>query len=201
MSRGDLFVVSAPSGAGKSTILKAVLADISGIAFSISHTTRPQRPGERDGVDYFFVSQPRFQEMIEQGAFLEWALVHGNYYGTSRVFVEEMLSRGEDIVLDIDVQGAFQIKEKLPEAVLIFVAPPSLNELERRLRRRGTEDDATIELRLFNAVSEIKAIPSYDYVVVNDLLDKAVEDMKTIILSRRLKTRRVLPMLPKEFLE
>lgn len=199
MTKGDLFIVSAPSGAGKSTILRSVLSRMDGIAFSISHTTRPMRAGEQEGVDYFFVSQERFQEMVRQDAFLEWAEVHGNFYGTSKGFVEEVRSSGRDVVLDIDVQGAFQVKEKVPDAVLVFVLPPSMEELERRLRHRGTEDDSTISLRLANARAELEAVSRYDFIVVNDELERAVQGMEAIILSRRLSARRMLPILPEEF--
>ena len=187
---GDLFIVSAPSGAGKSTILRSLFAQMEGLSFSVSHTTRPMRAGEVEGKDYFFVSRQEFREMVSRGAFLEWAEVHGNLYGTSRSNVEQQLRQGTDLILDVDVQGAAQVKARFPEAVTVFVVPPSMEVLEERLRKRGTEDEATLQLRLDNAAREMRSAGFYDYIIVNDLLDRAVEEMRTIIAARRLSARR-----------
>ncbi len=187
---GTLFVVSAPSGAGKSTILRRVLAGIPAAAFSVSHTTRPPRPGEEHGRDYFFVSQEEFAAMRRSGAFLEAAEVHGNWYGTSRGAVEEMLGRGVDVLLDIDVQGALQVRAAGLVAVFVFIVPPSLAELERRLRGRGTDSDEVIRRRLANAREELLAASRYDHIVVNDDLDRAVAMVQAVILARRSQFRR-----------
>lgn len=192
MSTGKLLILSAPSGAGKTTLLKRVMADLPGLVFSISHTTRQPRNGERDGVDYYFVDRLRFEAMREQGAFLEWAEVHGNLYGTSREAVLEQLAAGMDVVLDIDVQGAAQIRDavELPLASL-FITPPSLMELERRLRGRGTDQEETIRLRLQNARQEMAAASGYDYLVVNEDLEQAVETLKAIVIAERSRGHRL----------
>lgn len=190
MSRGTLFVISAPSGTGKTTILKKVMSATGNLSFSISHTTRAPRAGEQDGVDYHFVDRDRFVAMRDQGAFLEWAEVHGNFYGTSRAAVDATLADGVDIVLDIDVQGCRQVREAAADAVSLFVVPPSWEELERRLTGRGTDSDETIRLRLANARHEMADVVHYDYVVVNDDLDKAVATMLAIIHAERSRHRR-----------
>ncbi len=189
---GQLFILSAPSGAGKTTILKKVMAEITGLTFSVSHTTRSPRSGEQDGVDYHFVSVDEFQDMQKQDLFLEWAEVHGNFYGTSRPAVLQQLEQGQDVVLDIDVQGAEIIRksESVP-AVSVFVAPPSLEELERRLRGRGTESDETVELRLQNAAREMKAAPGYDYLVINDELEQATATLQAVIIAERSRGHRL----------
>lgn len=189
--RGRLFIVSAPSGAGKSTLLKHVLDAEHGIEFSVSTTTRPQRPGECDGVEYHFTDAVTFKRLIDEGEFIEYARVHGNYYGTRRRTVEAALSRGADLLLDIDVQGAKEIRKQLPEAVSIFIMPPSLRALEERLRRRGTETEEQIQRRLKNAIEEIRHSKDYDYVVVNDDLATATARMIEIIRTeRRMSVRR-----------
>lgn len=190
MSRGTLFVISAPSGTGKTTILKKVMATIGGLSFSISHTTRAPRTGEQEGVDYHFVDRERFVAMRDDGAFLEWAEVHGNFYGTSRVAVDAGLADGIDIVLDIDVQGCRQVREAATDAVSLFVVPPSWEELERRLTGRGTDSEETIRLRLDNARQEMADVIHYDYVVVNDVLESAVATMSAIIYAERSRYRR-----------
>ena len=187
---GTLFVVSAPSCAGKSTILHQVLEEIPAVAFSVSHTTRSPRAGEAHGRDYFFVSQQEFAAMRRGGAFLEAAEVHGNWYGTSRGAVEEMLGRGVDVLLDIDVQGALQVRASGLAAVFIFIVPPSLTELERRLRGRGTDSDEVIRRRLANARQELRAASRYDHIVVNDELNQAVRMVEAVILARRSQFRR-----------
>lgn len=190
--RGKLLVVSAPSGAGKSTILREVLAQTPALAFSVSHTTRAPRPGERDGVDYHFVSRETFLTMREAGAFLESAEVHGNGYGTGRQGVEAALASGVDIILDIDVQGARQVRQAMPEALTVFIVPPSWEELERRLRGRGTESEDKVRLRLANARQEVEEAPLYNFVVVNDRLDEAVTAFRSILLAERCRGRRGL---------
>ncbi|MDA8159152.1 MAG: guanylate kinase [Desulfobacteraceae bacterium] len=191
MSGGQLFVVSAPSGAGKTTVLKAVLSTLPAVGFSVSHTTRPPRPGEVEGRDYFFVSSDEFSRRRQRGDFLEWAEVHGNLYGTSRQAVTDRLAQGQDCVLDIDVQGARQLREHRDlNPVFVFIAPPSLTELERRLTGRQTESAATLALRLANARTELAALDLYDYVIVNDDLSQAQTLLAALILERRARGRR-----------
>lgn len=191
MSRGTLFIISAPSGTGKTTIMKKIMAVLPGLVFSVSHTTRSPREGERPGIDYHFVSQAEFVRMREEGAFLESAQVHSNFYGTSRRAVEECLSRGEDVFLDIDVQGASQLKKGLTDdAVFVFIAPPSWEELSRRLVERSTDSPETIELRCRNARQEMQSVDLYDYLVVNDRLNEAVDTLRAIIIAERGRRRR-----------
>lgn len=191
MNRGNLFVISAPSGAGKSTILKKLLASLPNLAFSVSHTTRTPRPGESNGREYHFVDRPAFEEMRNKQAFLEWAEVHGNLYGTSRKAIEDQQAKGIDVFLDIDVQGARQLRDcGHPGAVFIFIAPPSLAELEKRLRGRGTDPEATVQLRLNNARREMEDAERYDYLIINDRLDEAVEVLRSVIIAERCKSRR-----------
>jgi len=189
---GDLFVISAPSGAGKTTILKEVFSQLKRIAFSVSHTTRAPRPGEVDGKDYFFVDEKSFLTLQKSGGFLEWAKVHGNYYGTSNKAVTDQLEKGMDIVLDIDVQGAEQIATSSLSATSIFVVPPSYEELKRRLTDRNTDAPEKIKLRLENAIAEITKADIYDFIIVNDDLIEAVEIMKSIIIAKRASGRRGL---------
>lgn len=198
MSRGHLFVISAPSGAGKTTILKELLRRLPAIGFSVSHTTRPPRPGEVHGQDYFFVSKEQFTALIQAGDFLEWAEVHGNCYGTSGGAVNTKLEQGQDLILDIDVQGACQLKARQQEleATFIFISPPSLAELERRLRGRQTDTEETIALRLKNAGQELQAAPGYDYLIVNDDLEQARAMLTAIILEKRAAARRGFDGLP-----
>lgn len=192
MIKGKLFVISAPSGAGKTTILKRIMDDVAGLTFSVSHTTRNPRSGERDGVEYHFVSREHFQSMIGDGLFLEYAEVHGNLYGTSREAIEKQLEQGLDVVLDIDVQGAEILRKTgQPEATFIFIAPPGLGELESRLRGRGTESEETIGLRLKNAEIEMRAAGDYDYLIINEFLDEAEKVLTGIILAERAKAHRL----------
>lgn len=192
MTTGKLFIVSAPSGAGKTTLLKKVMADLPGLAFSVSHTTRLPRGGEQDGVDYHFVSRDRFEAMREQCFFLEWAEVHGNLYGTSRLAVLDQLAKGQDIILDIDVQGAAILRKSaaIPAASL-FIAPPSLPELERRLRGRGTDSEETILLRLKNARMEMQAALDYEYLIVNADLGQAIDTLRAIVIAERSRGHRL----------
>ena len=197
MSEAFLLVISAPSGCGKTTILRKVMAELPGLVFSVSHTTRPPRPGEQDGRDYHFVDRAQFQELCDQhpSGFLEWAEVHGNYYGTSRQAVENKLRAGMDVVLDIDVQGAAQIQRNA-EPVSVFIAPPSLAELERRLRERGTESSESLALRLANAEQELQDTDRYSYLIVNDRLDEAVQSLQAVIIAERCRRRRSLAGTP-----
>ncbi len=179
-----LFVISGPSGCGKSTLIKKVRRSLGDLEFSVSHTTRPPRPSEKDGVDYDFVPEKTFERMVREKRFLEWARVHGHLYGTSRTEVERK-SRRRDVVLDIDIQGARQIRSRVPGAVLIFVMPPVAAELRRRLRRRHEDSREDVERRLRNARAEIRAYDEFDYVVVNDDLDRAAADLKAVIVASR----------------
>lgn len=192
MTTGKLFILSAPSGAGKTTLLKRVMADLPGLAFSVSHTTRLPRTGEHDGVDYHFVSRGRFEAMREQGVFLEWAEVHGNLYGTSRPAVLAQLATGLDVILDIDIQGTAILRNSaaIPSASL-FITPPSLSELERRLRGRGTDSEETILLRLKNAGKEMQAAVDYEYLIVNDRLEQAVDTLRAIVIAERSRGHRL----------
>lgn len=185
-----VLVVSAPSGAGKSTICRELLGRNEDIVFSVSTTTRDRRPDEVEGEDYCFVNDEEFDEMVAEGEFLEWANVHGECYGTSREVVLDELRANRDVVLDIDVQGARQIKEILPSAVLIFIVPPSMEELERRLNNRDTETPEEIQKRLTNARREIQSVDLYDYVVVNDEVEEAVSDLECIRRAERNRLSR-----------
>jgi len=182
-------VVSAPSGAGKSTVLSRVVAEMEGLRFSVSHTTRPPRQGERQGVHYHFVSGAAFESLRRDGALLEWAEVHGHRYGTSRREYERAVEEGVDLLLDLDVQGAAQVRMKVEEAVTLFILPPSYSDLERRLRGRGDEDEATIRRRLEVAREEVSLAPEYDYAVVNDDLDRCVESVKSVVRAARCRTK------------
>ena len=184
--RGKLFVLSGPSGAGKGTLRKKVFETLQDILFSISCTTRAPREGEQDGTDYRFISEEAFLALLKEDKFLESAKVHGHYYGTLREDVEKALSCGKDILLEIDVQGAVQIRRKMPESILVFVSPPSLQELEHRLRERGTESWKDLELRLNNARLEMMRAKDYDYVIINDKAERASEELKSIITGYRL---------------
>jgi guanylate kinase len=184
---GNLFCVAAPSGAGKSSLVKALLELDSHLAVSISHTTRAPRGQELHGREYWFVEEPEFRSMIERGEFFEWAQVHGKLYGTSRKAIEERLLRGEDVVLEIDWQGALQIKQLFPHAVLIFILPPSWDELEQRLRRRGEDGPEVISQRMSNARDEVAQARHFDFVIINALFETALFDLKTVVHSQRLK--------------
>lgn len=179
--RGLIIVVSAPSGAGKTTVLKRLMQRHPEIVFSVSATTRASRPGEENGKDYFFFSEEEFRRGIEAGEFAEWAEVHGHFYGTPESFLEFQVSQDKDVILDIDTQGAFQLKENHPEAVLIFLAPPSFEELERRLRARDTESEEVVERRLGVARTELELSSKYDHIVVNKEVEDAVRDIETVI--------------------
>ncbi len=187
---GNLLIVSAPSGAGKTTLVKALLARDAQVGYSVSCTTRAPRTGERDGVDYFFVSDDEFRRRIAASEFLEHAEVHGHRYGTLRSWIEAQLHADRDVVLDIDTQGAAQVRALMPEAVSIFILPPSLAELEARLRSRGTDADAVIERRLAAARAEIAHAGEYDYVIINKDLDTAIADLAAVVRASRLRHAR-----------
>jgi guanylate kinase len=176
------------------------MSGLQGLGFSVSHTTRRPRPDEKEGKDYYFVNQLTFLEKCDEEAFLEWAEVHGNLYGTSVQAVEELIKVGKDVLLDIDVQGAKQVREKVGgEAVFVFIAPPSLDVLRQRLSFRGTDSPAVIETRLQNARQEMKSLDQYDYVVVNDELDQAIDVLRSIIIAERSKKRRTAAGTPLQF--
>ena len=185
--RGTLYIVAAPSGAGKSSIVNAVLARDPNICLSISFTSRQPRPGERHAEHYNFVSAPEFEAMVAAGDFFEHALVHGDWKGTARQSVEPQLMAGRDVVLEIDWQGALQIKKIFPHAVLIFILPPSWEELRQRLLRRGEDGDAVIETRMANARIEVAQARHFDFVIINALFETALFDLKTVVHSQRLK--------------
>ncbi len=185
MTRGRLFIVAAPSGAGKSTLVNALLEREPGIALSISHTTRAPRPGDVDGVQYHFIDRAAFEAMVAHGDFIEHAEVFGNYYGTSRAAVEPILATGRDVLLEIDWQGAEQVRRAMPESVSIFILPPSRGELERRLHARATDSEATIEKRLAASREEITHAHEFDCIVVNDRFEEAVAALQAIVQAAR----------------
>ncbi|MDR9501859.1 MAG: guanylate kinase [Desulfurivibrionaceae bacterium] len=188
--KGNLIIISAPSGTGKSTLLQKVLPRLQGLTFSVSHTTRAPRQGEKDGREYHFVSREAFLALRDQGGFLEWAEVHGNFYGTSREEVAARVARGLDVFLDIDIQGARQVRQAAADAISIFISPPSWEEQEKRLMGRGTDSAETIRLRLANAKAEMAEAGFYDFVVVNDDLETAARMLEAIVLAMRAKNRR-----------
>jgi len=184
---GTLFIVSAPSGAGKTSLMKALVESTDNIRVSVSFTTRPMRPGEADGVNYNFVDVGTFEQMIADSVFLEHADVFGNYYGTSKTWVEEQLAQGVDVILEIDWQGGEQVRSMMPEAIGVFILPPSREELEKRLRGRAQDADDVIARRLGEAVKEMRQYVNYDYVVINDDFDVALSDIQAIVRARRLR--------------
>ncbi|MBX3631305.1 MAG: guanylate kinase [Acidovorax sp. SCN 68-22] len=184
---GNLFVVAAPSGTGKSSLVKALLELDSHVHPSISHTTRAPRGQEKHGREYFFTSEPEFDAMVASNAFVEWALVHGNRYGTSKKSIEERIAQGNDVILEIDFQGALQIKEAFANAVLIFILPPSWAELRSRLERRGEDSPEVIERRLANAATEMAQVHKFDFVIINELFERALFDLKAVVHAQRLK--------------
>ena len=184
---GHLYIVTAPSGAGKTTLVHAVLEREPGLALSISYTTRAPRPGEVDGRDYRFVSREEFLRLRDRGELLEWAEVHGNYYGTSRTWIETQLQQDRDVLLEIDWQGARQVRRMFPHAVSIFILPPSLEALEARLRGRGTDSEATIARRLAAAREEMRHVEEFDYVIINDRLERAIDELTAVVRAARLR--------------
>ncbi|HHW66761.1 MAG: guanylate kinase [Epulopiscium sp.] len=195
-NKGIVVIISGPSGSGKGTIVKEMIKDDK-YALSISVTTRSPRVGEEDGVHYFFKSKQEFEEMIHKGELIEWAEFCENYYGTPKSYVEKMLREGKDVILEIEVQGALKVKESNPEAVLIFIVPPSLTELKNRLVGRGTEKEEIIEKRLKRALEELDMIEKYDYLVVNDSIKDAAEKIHTIVEAEHLKANRNLDLIEK----
>lgn len=187
MDRGKLIVMSGPSGAGKGTVAALVTERRSDICFSVSVTTRKPRPGEEDGKQYFFVDLERFDEMLKNDELLEHATYVANNYGTPRAYVEQKLDEGVNVLLDIEVQGARQIHEKMPDAVMIFIVPPSMKELENRLRNRGTETDRSIEARLIRAKQEYEEADFYDYLIINDEVERAADELSAIITAEQIK--------------
>ncbi|MFL6694753.1 MAG: guanylate kinase [Ramlibacter sp.] len=184
---GNLFVVAAPSGAGKSSLVKALLELDSQVQPSVSHTTRPPRGQEKHGREYFFVAPEEFDRMVLANAFVEWAHVHGQRYGTSKKMIEERIAQGSDVILEIDFQGALQIKRIFANAVLVFILPPSWEELRSRLERRGEDSPEVIDLRLANAAEELAQAPQFDFVIINELFERALFDLKAIVHAQRLK--------------
>lgn len=179
-----IFVITGPSGCGKSTLVNRVLADVRDIQFSVSYTTRKKRDSEKEGKDYYFISEAEFEQMIKEEKLAEWAVVHSSYYGTPRKEIEKKGAQG-DLLLNIDVQGAQQMMERFKKAIFIFVVPPSFQELEKRLKKRGDESPGSIKKRLEAAKKEIRHYPQFDYIVINDELDDAARELKSIILSTR----------------
>ena len=189
MKRGKTFIVSGPSGVGKSTVLKALLEQRRDVYFSVSATTREMRPGEEDGVHYHFLEVDTFRQWIARGEFLEYAEYVGNFYGTPKRYVDEAMDRGEDVILDIEIQGAIQVKSKRPETVSIFIAPPSWTELERRLTERGTDSPDKVQKRLLRAKVEFQTAHTYDYSVINDNVDNAVRELEAIMTAEHCKPK------------
>ena len=195
-STGTLYTVSAPSGAGKTSLVNALVERCGGLQVSVSHTTRPMRPAEKEGVNYHFVSENVFVDMLNRAEFLEHAQVYGNLYGTSRIWLEKQLERGFDVILEIDWQGARQVKLLLPEAQSIFILPPSRQALQERLRLRGQDDPGVIEGRMNAAVAEMSHYVESDFLVVNKDFDQALDELQCIVASQRLRTARQQEILP-----
>ncbi len=190
-TEGLVFVVSAPSGAGKTTLCRAITDSLENLTHSISYTTRKPRSGEIDGRDYYFVSEERFRSMIDAGDFAEWAQVHSNLYGTSRRVLDDMVTRGIDVILDIDTQGAKQIKTRVEKAVFLFIMPPSLEILEERLRNRKSDDETEIRKRMQRALDEIRDYAMYDYIIENRDFDRALSELRSVIVAERCRTHLV----------
>ncbi len=195
LRRGIPFVVSGPSGVGKTSLVQRAVASDPRLAFSVSHTTRRPRVGERDGVDYWFVDVEEFGALRAAGAFLEWAEYQGNLYGTSRRAVDEPTAGGVDLVLEVEIQGARQLKQQLPQAVFVFVMPPSMDQLERRLRGRGSDGEEAVRKRLARATEELRESAWYDYWIVNEDLERAVADLVHVVCASRLARERVRPLV------
>ncbi len=194
-SRGTLFVVSSPSGGGKGTIIRHVLDVVDNLSYSVSYTTRAPRQGEIDGREYFFVGRETFDEMVGAGEFLEWARVHGNFYGTSKEQIIRETAAGADIILEVDVQGAASVRQLLMDSVSIFILPPSYEVLRQRLIARGTDSAQELEVRLRNAPEELKQYSSFDYVIINDEIDRAAAQLASIIYAERARCMRQEPLV------
>jgi guanylate kinase len=197
-SRGSLFIVSAPSGAGKTTLCKKLVSSLPCLKFSVSYTTRRPRPREVNDRDYTFVSRKKFRAMADRDEFIEWAEVHGEFYGTSRKRLEELMDSGDDVILDIDTKGAMQIKGEYRGGVYIFVLPPSMETLRQRLENRMTDSKEEMSKRLRTAVSEIKTYMKYDYVIINDVIEKALGEFEAVIISHRVSVKKIKPLWIKE---
>lgn len=196
-----LVVVSAPSGAGKTSLCKGAVASVGQLIHSISYTTRPPRPDEKEGRDYYFVSEEEFAQKIEAGEFAEWARVHGHLYGTSRLLLEKHFQAGKDVILDIDVQGAAQLRQRYPTGIFVFVLPPNMEKLELRLRLRKTDSEEEIDRRLQKAIIEVKEYSKYQYLIINDELEVAITALRSIIIAERCKVFRANLDLIKDLLE
>ena len=190
MNKGKLYIISAPSGAGKTSLIKKLIPHMDKLIVSVSHTTRAQRPGEIDTIDYFFTPVDTFKKMVNQQAFLEYAQVFDNFYGTAQSLIEQSLKSGKDVILEIDWQGAEQIRRILPDTISIFILPPSTEVLRRRLKERGQDSEAVIDRRMQDAVNEIGHYAEYDYLIINDDFNTALTELKSIILANRLNLQR-----------
>ena len=189
--KGIIIVISAPSGAGKTTICRRLAGKLDKLEYSVSCTTRPKRPGESNRIDYYFMTEGEFMKTARSGGFAEWALVHGHHYGTPKKPLERLLNKGYDVIMDIDVQGGLNIKKSYPEAVLIFVMTPTFKELEKRLRARKKDSDDTMRRRLRNARKELKSLPRYEYLVINDELKRAEKDVEAVIEAEHKRIARI----------
>ncbi len=192
MQKSAKIVISAPSGAGKTTLISRLVDEMGDLEFSISTTTRDPRIGETEGISYYFITKQDFVKKIDEDAFIEWAVVHGNYYGTSKKEIDRITAGGHIPIFDVDVQGSRTLRKKLEDAVFILIVPPSIEELENRLRKRNTDSDSVIRLRLKNAIGELKNHDIFDYIVVNDDLERALSDLKSIITAEKCRTSRNL---------
>lgn len=190
--RGNVFVLSAPSGAGKSTLSRRLVQETDGLIFSISTTTRAPRPGEQDGREYFFVDDARFDAMVAEGGFVEWVRVYANRYGTGRAWLEQTLARGVDVLLDIETTGALNIRTAIPDAIMVFLLPPSAEELERRLRGRGSDTETQISLRMKHARHELELFEAYDYLIINDDLERTYRQLQAVVLAARAQRERMI---------
>ncbi len=197
--QGQVFVITAPSGTGKTTIINIVRKNVREIGYSISHTTRKPREGEVNGLHYFFVDRAVFEKMIEEHEFVEWAVVYDQLYGTSISSINKELSSGKDLLMDLDIQGAKEIKRRFPESLSIFILPPSMEILKERVKERSTNDKIDIELRMKKAVEEIQRCPDYDFIIVNDDLNQAVREIEAIIIAQRALKKRRFPLVKKIF--
>ncbi len=193
--KGILYIVSGPSGVGKTSIIEGVLKRVRNLTFSVSYTTRPKRPNEIEGKDYYFVDKETFMKMVEREEFLEWAVVHDNYYGTPKKFVDESLEKGLNVLLDIDVQGAMSVMQKVKDAVYVFIAPPSFETLKQRLAKRGTENESALRKRLEDAKKELSYITKFEYIIVNADLTESIEQLCSIIVAEQLRVKRVVERL------